>query len=579
MAKKITEDQIIEVNKSYNSANTKALTTMVGARVIEVDEESIKKEKGAGKTNAAPHDPFRVLAADGKIVEPPFDMLTLAMLPEHNTELGPVVEAMEVNIEGFGHRFIPRIEATENQDVPDKMKEVLWEERVKLENFFMYVTDESFIDFRKKGRKDTETTGNRYFEVIRNAAGEIQQFYHLPSYQMRLGRQSRDLIPFEQSVLELQQDKSVEVKKIGRWKRFRTYAQSRYIHAGNLTVTSGTDTVWFKELGDPRKISKLTGNVIKEGEACKEEDLASEMVHICLYSPRSPYGLPRFIGNLLSIFGDRSAEEINFMTFKNNNIPSMVVCVSNGQLTDGSIDRMNSFVESQIQGSSNYSKFLIIEAEGEEEGEDGGQVKVDIKPLAHLQKDDALFQNYSRNNQDKIRRCFRMPPIFVGKADEIESENVDSSRKLADEQIFSPERCTWDEWVNRILFPQMGIVYHKYRSNSPNTTDNSDLVKIMANSEKTGGMTPRIARSILEEVLGKQLPPFPKNFPSDLPFSMTMAEAVKNQAEAVEPGQQVTALKKSREEQFFEWLVKVKKNYEGQWIDNLVEGKDCCEID
>ena len=89
----------------------------------------------------------------------------------------------------------------------------------------------------------------------------------------------------------------------------------------------------------------------------------------------------------------------------------------------------------------------------------------------------------------------------------------------------------------------MGIRFHKYKSNSPNTTDNDQLVKILIGAEKTGGMTPRIARAVLEDILGIDLPPFDEGFPADTPFSQTMAEAVKNQADPTEVGQQVTALK------------------------------------
>ena len=39
------------------------------------------------------------------------------------------------------------------------------------------------------------------------------------------------------------------------------------------------------------------------------------------------------------------------------------------------------------------------------------------------------------------------------------------------------------------------------------------------------------------------MPPFPSDFDPDVPFSLTMAEAVKNKADPAEPGQQVTALK------------------------------------
>ncbi len=269
------------------------------------------------------------------------------------------------------------------------------------------------------------------------------------------------------------------------------------------------------------------------------------MVHLKHYSGRSPYGLPRYVGNLLGIFGDRASEEINYITFKNNNIPSMLILCSNGQLTDGTIDRIESFVESSIQGSDNYSKFLIIEGESDsDDGEDGGQIKLEVTPLTKDQHDDALFQNYSKNNQDKIRRAFRLPPILVGRSDDYTRATAESSRRLADEQVFAPERDEFDAFMNRIIYPVMGIRYHKFKSNSPNTTDNEQLVKILAGAEKTGGMTPAIARFVLADILSQDIADdFPPDFPVNVPFSLTMAEAVKNKAEATEPGQQVTALK------------------------------------
>ena len=150
--------------------------------------------------------------------------------------------------------------------------------------------------------------------------------------------------------------------------------------------------------------------------------------------------------------------------------------------------------------------------------------------------------------------------IFVGKTDDYTRTTAEASRVLADEQVFSPERMSWDDFMNRILFPEMGIIYHCYKSNSPNTTDNQQLVKILGGAEKTGGMTPEIAREILEDILSKELPPISDEFPADVPFSLTMAEAVKNQADASEPGQQVTALKA-----VVETLLEVRKRIEGDF--------------
>jgi len=539
---KITElPRASTTNAVGNTANRKALQ-QIKARVIEVNTQKSIDQAGRNPSIVEPEDPFYSLSHKGLTIEPPFDMLTLAMLGEHNAELNQCVEAMEVNIEGFGHRFVPRVKAPDGEQLPKKLGNLVNRERVRLINFFEYATQESFKMFRRKLRKDLEFTGNCYFEVIRNAAGRIQGFTHIPSYQMRMGRLEEEPRLVDRKVLELQEDNSVKVITIQEWRRFRPYIQSKVIHRRNLSALGGWKLRWFKDFGDPKIYDNRTG---QEADGTLEPKYrANEIIHTRIYSPRTSYGLPRYIGNLLSIFGDRAAEEVNFITFRNNNIPSMVVAVSNGQLTEGTVQRIESFVESQIQGSDNYSKFLILEAEGLMEGEDGGNIKMEIKPLTKEQHKDALFQNYSGNNRDQVRRAYRLPPIFVGRSDDYTRATAESSRVLADEQIFAPERDEVDELFNRIIFPEMEIVYHKYKSNSPNTTDNPQLVKILAGAEKTGGMTPRIARTILEDILSADLPDFPADFPADTPFSLTMAEAVKNKAEPNEPGQQVTALKR-----------------------------------
>ena len=534
-------------NAGSNDMNRRAIkATVIGVRKNKVPTAKQMAQQGdePGKSKALGEDPFHALTSSGKLIAPPFDLLTLAMLPEHNTELNQCVEAMETNIEGFGHRFVPRIAM---DTAPAEIKKAAEQEKVDLENFFMYASlRESFTCTRRRLRRDLETIGNGYLEVIRNVKGKIQGLNHLPGYQMRLGRLEEKQQKIDLPILELQADRSVKVSTIPTWERFRMFAQSRALQMRRHTAFVGGFAVrWFKEFGDPRVYDFQSGEEVtgEKLEALPEDRRANEVIHFKMYSPRSPYGLPRFIGNLLSIFGDRASEEINYVTFRNNNIPSMMLLVSNGQLTQGTIDRIQDFVESQIQGSDNYSKFLIIEAEGMEEGEDSSQVKVDAKPLVDVQHKDALFQNYSANNQDKVRRAFRLPPLFVGRSDDYSRTTAEASRRLADEQIFSPEREDFDDTMNRRLFPDMGIIYHRFRSNSPNTTDNQELVKILGAGEKTGGMTPRIARLMLEDILGRELPPFAKDFDPDMPFSLLMAEAVKNKADPTEPGQQVTALK------------------------------------
>ena len=122
--------------------NQKALRN-VTAKVIEVQKDMAKPGDAPGKSQAL-GNPLEALMAKGKVIEPPFDLLTLAMLPEHNTEMGQCIEVMETNIEGFGHRFVPRIKPKAGEKLKPKVEEELRKEKVKLENFFTYCTNTIF---------------------------------------------------------------------------------------------------------------------------------------------------------------------------------------------------------------------------------------------------------------------------------------------------------------------------------------------------------------------------------------------------------------------------------------------------
>jgi PBSX family phage portal protein len=535
------------VNANSHEANRRTLRD-INVRIIDVSKS---KDGSPEQSNVLPpEDPFSGLIGSNLVIEPPFDMLTLATLSEHSGELGQCIEAMEVNIDGTGHRFVSRlkVDAAGKPIGGGKVEGASVAEMVRLTNFFTYCTTEPFTAWRRKLRKDLEHTGNCYYEVLKDEkTGHPISFTHIPSYQMRLGMVSDDAYLIDRPIVELQVDGSVKAAKRPEWRRFRKFVQCRTLVYGSTRGSAGGARMrWFKEWLDPRRIDADTGEEIPKGAELKPgQRLATEVYHSKLYSSRSPYGLPRFIGNLISIYGDRAAEEINYITFRNNNIPSMVFMLSNGQMTEASIERLKQFAESNIQGSSNISKFVIVEAEPfqNDSGEDAGAAKIDIKPLTKDQRTDELFSNYREKNADRIRRAYRLPPVFVGVSQDYSYATIQASRSLGDEQVFAPERTPFDDHMNRDILPSMGIIYHLFRSNTPNTTDNVALVKIVAAAEKTGGMTPRIARQALEEILGTTLPAFPEGFPSDVPFSLTMAEAVKNKADPAEPGQQVTALK------------------------------------
>ena len=395
-------------------------------------------------------DPFKGLYGDG-ILEPPYDLDFLARLPEDSNILSQCIETMETNIDGIGFTLEPRDGAKDNDGAVRKEAE---NERRKLLNFFEFCNqDIPYSQLRRRVRRDLETLGNGYWEILRDGKGDIVWIEHIEGYTMRLTKQDDDYTPVTYTIRD---EASDALQPYESRKRFRRFVQIR----------NGVK-VYFKEFGDPRPIDSKTGLVLREDEI-DGATLATEVIHFKLYCPSSPYGIPRWIGNLLAVMGSRQAEEVNFEYFENNTVPPLALLVA-GQLEKDTVERIKDFVNDEMRGRKGFNKMLVVEAAPFDVETPGfnttvPKVSLQFEHLSDAQQKDALFDNYDRTNREKIRSSFRLPPIFVGLTTDYTRATAQESRDVAEEQVFGPERADHDFVINRLLFPAMGVRYWKYNS-------------------------------------------------------------------------------------------------------------------
>lgn len=505
----------------------------VRTKVIEV-----RKSAGAGRPRARAAE--RKIMGSGDLIAPPFDPLALLMMPEESSHLGKCIEAYVTNIAGFGATFRPvRLSEDLTGERKDEILREMRRERVVLANTFRNcVLGDSFLGLSEKTRRAMETLGYGFWEVIQHPITDAFQFLkHVQAHRVRMSRVGPDLVPVDLPVVFEREDGTREIVHVTSMRWFRRFAL--------VDPDQGQRRVWFKEWGDPRDLDAETGEFAPRGERVPVDRRANALIHWSLHSDRTPYGLPRYIGVVMTIRGDRAAERVNFVTLKNNNVPSLAFLVSNGQLTAGSVKRIRQFVEEQAsEWKDNRSKILIVEAEAPgEDGSDAGTAKLTIERLTSEQMKDQLFQEYGLNNERKIRGAFRLPAVLVGDDSSQNRANATESTKKADEQVFAPERHKVDEWMNLFFLPRLGIRYHDFLSYGPNVTDPQTISALMSASERTGGMTPETSRQITGEILGRELPPISRDkVDPETPFSLQMAERVKNMAGGT-VGEQVTALK------------------------------------
>jgi len=488
---------------------------------------------------------------------PPYDFQMLYNLFESSSLLRPNIDAYKTNIDSFGHHFVPIVDLTAKESTqqisdamlyesmmavqsgatsladveeptPEEVKErkdhlqkVARLEHARLRAFFSFVCpDLSFTELRRRTRQDYEVTGNAWWEVIRNALDDVAHVYYAPPINIRLLAKDDEAIQVEERV----QVTDITWTTVKRWRRFRRFVQ----------VDTSRDPIFFKEYGDPRTVSRATGAYYRDVAALMAEEPdakpASELLHFALFTPNSPYGIPRWISNLPGVLGTRELEEVNYDYFRNNVVPPLALLCSGGRFGKGVATKIEEYIEEHLKGRKGTHRILVLEAEGQKgAGESGPRSvpKVQFVPLRDAQQSDSLFQNYDLRNSEKVAHSFRLPRILRGDDTKINRATAFIALRFAEEQVFEPERETFDDVINRQLFPVLGVTFWRYRSNAPVVRDPDKLAEMLERLVKAGILLPREAREIAADIFNRNFVDISEEW-TGKPLPFTLAQLRSN---------------------------------------------------
>jgi PBSX family phage portal protein len=479
---------------------------------------------------------------------PPYDPEALCLLFEHSNALRQNVDAYATNIDGFGHRFDPaidfdaddadrrvgecvyleRLAAQERGDLPvdaeleptpeeitarrRSLVQLARTERARLTSFFESCSfDHSFVELRRRTRQDLEVTGNAYWEVLRNAKGEVARLVYMPSYTVRLLPLDPQPVDVEESV----RISPVTLERVTTRQRMRRFLQIQY-----------SQRTYFKAFGDSRVVSRTNGEVfasIEELKSARPDDApATEILHFAIASPRSPYGIPRWVGALIAVLGSRQMEEVNYLYFENKSVPPLALLVSGGKLSEASVPRIERFIEENLKGKNNFHKVLILEAEGAASTNDAARAKIELRPLTEAQQHDALFQQYDERNMDKVGGAFRLPRLLRGDSRDFNRAVADAQLRFAEDQVFQPERDEFDFVINRKLLADMGIRFWRFRSQTPVTRDPERMTDMVEKLVRVGVLTPEEGRVLASDIFNREFAKLGADW-TKRPITLTLA--------------------------------------------------------
>ena len=404
-----------------------------------------KAPDGAVQPNAfEPEDEYQQLyvgaTRDQGVIQPPYNLRQLDALSQENNTLGPCIEVMVTNIDGTGYGFVS--EDTDEDDAEDDPKVDA------LEEFFAQPwPDMSFKEMRRMLRRDRERTGNAYIEVLRNAQDKIVMFRRVDAKMMRMLRLD-DAIPVDVTVVRDGEKQTVKVMT-----RERRYCQ----------LVNGVTLMYFKEFGSKRDLHKKTAVWSPQGQRLPAEQRATEILHFtAIPDAHTPYGIPRWVNQIPSVLGSRKAEEFNMEFFDAGGIPPVLVVLQGGTMqatTRQALMEMNSGEAKK----KNRMQILEVEASSGSLAQTP-QAKVTVERFGADRQSDSMFEKYDERCEERVRRSFRIPPIFLGSSKDYNFATAFASYTVSEAQVFKPERDEFDEIISMKLLTAMGYDGYKLRS-------------------------------------------------------------------------------------------------------------------
>lgn len=467
-------------------------------------KKAASEERAAAYTRQIQYDdPFtEFYGTDGKkVLQPPFLPNSLYEIYEESGVIQACVEAMVENVDGYGHRIVPiegsELDLTEEEQ---KQKEIL-------EAFFRTPNGiESFGEIREKLRRDIEVTGNGYLEVVRNGAGKPHMLFWLDAKKTRLLPMDSERVAVQ---VFLDRDGKIVPETILR--QFRRFA---------MIDSSGKNLVYFKEFGDPRPMDANTGEFVY-GTPPEDFVPASEVIHFKIGN--GTYGVPRWIGTILTALGTSRAEYVNFDLFDGQAVPPLIISVSGGELTDESFDDLLNLLK-KSKGVKNFHKVIVLEAESTAVTPDGRATapRIEVQDLMAFRKEDALFGKYLADGRTAIRMFgFRLPGIFIGDHTGVNFATAKISRELAEEQLFIPVRTKFDDKINATILREFGIFSLKFKSDGPVIKSSQDVISIFPQLLKSSVFSMNELVQFTNENFGLHLKPYDGEW-ADLPIGLLL---------------------------------------------------------
>ena len=428
---------------------------------------------------------------------PPYNIDELIKLVECSDILGMLIRTYASNLMSYGWGIKYRDDFDYSK--ADKKTQILADQEwIKLEYLYKYFNlKESFNQVMKKVIQDRETIGFGTLEIIRNGQGEVCGGEYVSSNTIRIVQVERKdrFVEIEQN--RVLNDSSTETVICPT--SFKKFVQITSMNNGN------PEKIYFKEFGDPRTMDWRDGEYKENVEA---EYRATEIAYFGNHCSWSQYGTPRWAGNCRAASGNVKSEEVNLKFFENGKIVPFAVIVNGGQLTEESMETLETG-----KGLKNAFNCLLLEGLAPENvdqlnSDKRDKVDIEIKPLIDTSLKDGMFIEEQKWNDTKMQRDFRLPSIYLGVSQDYTRATSEVAKIVTEEQVFVPDRREIAQVFNSIVGNELCICHCELYFKGPDMGNITELATAIQPFIQAGTVTPNMLIDTVGKLLGKDLEEF-----------------------------------------------------------------------
>lgn len=476
-----------------------------GVLVVQRAQAPTDDKRGA-ISKALPDDGWNYTSTGpNAVVEPLFKPDKVCEWMDTTQALRSVTNAVVTNVHLMGHTWVPL-----RKPVDDKQRAGADVEKKRLERWFRQCNPRlGWPELRKRFGTDKEACAYALFEVLRNLAGDVSGLAHRPA---RTFRMTAETDPVEANFKRFDEETGAWIdtpyeERFRRWVQ-RVNGQYRY----------------FSEFGDPRCIDSKTGQWMKDGSGKPITDrkklsdeqvarLGNEVLWAVTYDPLSEYGTPWFLGLANDIESDYQASDTTRDYLADGAIPKVVFVFRACQLKGSSEKAFKAALEG-ARGNHAANRAVLLEAvpmagtpDSPGAAADARSTGFDVVKLNDLQQGDALFREFRKDHEERVRVARRLPGIFIGKDDAANYATATVQVQMGISQVFRPEQQQFDDMINGAIMPALDAVWWQFRSLGPTLEDNATWIAAIRIAIDSGAIPDyQTLRRVLSEVLGFELP-------------------------------------------------------------------------